>query len=210
MGETLKFQGLNKIEGGKDFVNKQFSEVLKNLKVIDSNYATEPIETSFNWNEIASGIKDIEGEWYLVAFRSIGSVNANNNSLSYAEKKAYNKAEKHGGLLKYWSGEFNQNRECLSMCIWASKDIAVNASKKSQHTAAKRLANISNYEFYDLESRLRDENQRLNKDLEIVRRFGENMIANQNAQIRNLQDRSCANMKFTGSNRNNSAKLREI
>ncbi|RIB29418.1 hypothetical protein C2G38_2056836, partial [Gigaspora rosea] len=37
------------------------------------------------------------------------------------------------------------------MCIWASKDIAVDTSKKPQHTAAKKLANISNYEFYDLE-----------------------------------------------------------
>ncbi|KAF0519073.1 hypothetical protein F8M41_016680 [Gigaspora margarita] len=143
--------GSNEVEGGKDFVNKTFSEVLKNLKVIDSNYATEPIETSFNWNEIASDIKDIEGEWYLVAFRSIRSINANNDSLSNAEKKAYNEAEKHGGLLKYWSGEFNQNRKCLSICIWASKDIAVEASKEPQHSAAKKLANMSNYEFYGLE-----------------------------------------------------------
>ncbi|RIB29387.1 hypothetical protein C2G38_2027742 [Gigaspora rosea] len=37
-------------------------------------------------------------------------------------------------------------------------------------------------------SRLCDENQRLNQDLEIVRRFGENTIANQNVQIRNLQN----------------------
>ncbi|CAG8775462.1 24578_t:CDS:2, partial [Gigaspora rosea] len=53
-----------------------------------------------------SGIKDIEGKWYLVAFQSIRSINAN---------------------------------------------IAVEASKKPQHTAATKLANMSNYEFYDLE-----------------------------------------------------------
>ncbi|KAF0405609.1 hypothetical protein F8M41_008904 [Gigaspora margarita] len=108
-----------KIVERKELVNKKFSEVLKNLKEIDSNYTTKPIEKSFNWNEIASGIKDIEGEC----------------------RKSW----------RYWSDEFNQNRECLSMCIWASKDNAIEASKKPQHTAAKKLANMSNYEFYVLE-----------------------------------------------------------
>ncbi|KAF0366337.1 hypothetical protein F8M41_013639 [Gigaspora margarita] len=148
MEETLKS---NKIEGEKEIANKKFSEALKNLKEIDSNYATKHLEISFNWNQIATNIKNIEGEWYLVAFRPIGSKNANNDFLSIAKEKAYNEAENHGGLLKYWSSEFNQNRECLSMCIWASRDIAVEASKKPLHTIAKKLATESNYEFYALE-----------------------------------------------------------
>ncbi|CAG8766432.1 12518_t:CDS:2, partial [Racocetra persica] len=36
---------------------------------------------------------------------------------------------------------------------------------------------------------LRDENQCLSHNLEIVRRLDRNMIANQNVQIRNLEDR---------------------
>ena len=100
MKETLKSHESNKIEGEKKFVNRKFSQALKNLKEIDSNYATEPLEISFNWNKIATDIKDFEGEWYLVAFRSIGSINANNDSLSIAKENAYNEAEKHRGLLK--------------------------------------------------------------------------------------------------------------
>ncbi|CAG8826456.1 16934_t:CDS:2, partial [Dentiscutata erythropus] len=75
MEETLKSHELNKIEGEKEFI-------------------------SFNWNQIATDIKDFKGEWYLVAFRSIGNINTNNDSLSIAEENAYNEAEKHGGLLK--------------------------------------------------------------------------------------------------------------
>ncbi|RIB15708.1 hypothetical protein C2G38_2191864 [Gigaspora rosea] len=43
-------------------------------------------QSLLNWNEIASGMKAVEGEWYLVAFRYIGS-NANNDSLLNAKKK---------------------------------------------------------------------------------------------------------------------------
>ncbi|CAG8633809.1 1400_t:CDS:1, partial [Racocetra persica] len=37
------------------------SQVLEKLKETDSNYATKPLEISFNWNKIATGIKDIKG-----------------------------------------------------------------------------------------------------------------------------------------------------
>ncbi|KAF0532285.1 hypothetical protein F8M41_011328 [Gigaspora margarita] len=151
MEETLKSLELNKIEEEKEFINRKFFQALKNLKDINSNYATKPLEISFNWNQIATNIKDFEGKWYLVVIRSIKSINANNDSLSIAEENAYNEAEKHGGLLKYWYSEFNQNRECFSMCIWTSRDIAVEASKKPLHTIAKKLATESNYEFYALE-----------------------------------------------------------
>ncbi|CAG8520406.1 14948_t:CDS:2, partial [Dentiscutata heterogama] len=89
-------------------------------------------ETSFNWDKIATGIKNVEGEWYLVAFRSIGSKDANNEKLIEAEAKAYNEAKNHGGLLKHWSGKFNQNRECLSICIWRSIDEAIEAKVQAE------------------------------------------------------------------------------
>ncbi|CAG8621527.1 5317_t:CDS:2 [Dentiscutata heterogama] len=140
MKKTLKYHKLDKIRK-KEFANKEFSRALEKLKEVDSNYTKKPLETSFNWNEIAADIKDVKGEWYFVAFQSIGSVNANFDLLSDAKKRAYHKAENHEGLLKYWSGEFNQNQECLSTCIWASRDNAVEASEKCQYTFAKKLAN---------------------------------------------------------------------
>ncbi|KAF0536888.1 hypothetical protein F8M41_008939 [Gigaspora margarita] len=149
MEGNLKTPKSNKI-GEKEFANKEYSLELENLRNIDPNYATKPLETSFNWNEIATGIKDVEGEWYLVAFRSIRSVNNNNDLLIEAEEQAHYEAKNHGGLLKYWSGKFNQSRECLSMCIWASRDNAVEASKKHSHKVAKELTN-ENYETYTLE-----------------------------------------------------------
>ncbi|CAG8480840.1 25628_t:CDS:2 [Dentiscutata erythropus] len=133
-----------------DANDEEFVRQLENLDAITSNYATESIETSFNWDEIAAGKNNVEGEWYLIAFRSIGSKDANIKKLVEAEAEAYNEAKNHGGLLKYWSSEFNQNRECLSLCIWRSIDEAVKASKKPCHAFTVGLAS-ANYETYKLE-----------------------------------------------------------
>ncbi|CAG8516571.1 9757_t:CDS:2 [Cetraspora pellucida] len=105
----------------------------------DTNYATESIETSFNWNEIAAGINNVEGEWYLVAFRSIRSIDANIGKLVEAEAKAYNEAKNYGGLLKV-------NISITQLSI----DEAVKASKKPCYAFAVGLAN-TNYKIYKLE-----------------------------------------------------------
>ncbi|CAG8514466.1 33240_t:CDS:2 [Racocetra persica] len=131
-------------------VNEEFSRQLEKLKAIKPNYATESIETSFNWDEIAASIKDVEGEWYAVAFRSIRRVDADNKLLYEADAKAYNEAMLHGGLLKYFIGELNQFRECLSMCIWTNREDSIKATQNRLHVDAKRLTN-SMYETYTLE-----------------------------------------------------------
>ncbi|CAG8508462.1 9957_t:CDS:2 [Dentiscutata heterogama] len=131
--------------------NEEFSRQLEKLRAISPNYATESLETSFNWDELAADIKDVEGEWYLVAFRSIRRADADNKLLYEADAKAHNEAILHGGLLKYWIGELNQYRECLSFCIWTNRDISIKATQKHRHTDAKRLADTM-YETYSLES----------------------------------------------------------
>ncbi|CAG8635664.1 14955_t:CDS:1, partial [Racocetra fulgida] len=45
-----------------DANDKEFVRQLEKLETINSNYATESIEISFNWDEIAAGIKNVEGE----------------------------------------------------------------------------------------------------------------------------------------------------
>ncbi|KAF0443710.1 hypothetical protein F8M41_003530 [Gigaspora margarita] len=130
--------------------HEEFSRQLEKLKAITPNYATESLETSFNWDELAAGIKDVEGEWYLVAFRSISRADADNRLLYEADSRAYNEATLHGGLLKYWTGELNQYRECLSMCIWTNRDNSVKATVKHRHNDAKSLADTM-YETYSLE-----------------------------------------------------------
>ncbi|CAG8739186.1 12257_t:CDS:2, partial [Racocetra fulgida] len=95
------------------------------LKAIKPNYATESLETSFNWDEIATSIKDVEGEWYAVAFRSIRRVDADNKLLYEADAKAYNEAMLHG-------------------------DDSIKATQNRLHADAKRLTN-SMYETYTLE-----------------------------------------------------------
>ncbi|CAG8485232.1 20973_t:CDS:2, partial [Racocetra persica] len=83
---------------------------------------------------------------YLVAFRSIGSIDANIGKQIEAEAKAYNEAKNH----EYWSSKFNQNRECLLICIWSSIDEAVEESKKPCYAFLTGLAS-ANYETYQLE-----------------------------------------------------------
>lgn len=52
--------------------------------------------------------------------------------------------------VKYWYGILNERRECLAMCIWASRDDAVKAIHKPAHREAMKLAPVM-YDTYTLE-----------------------------------------------------------
>ena len=40
------------------------------------------------------------------------------------DDRAFKAALKAGGLLRYFKGEMNQRRECLSFCLWGSREQA--------------------------------------------------------------------------------------
>jgi hypothetical protein len=44
------------------------------------------------------------------------------------DDRAYEKALQSGGLLRYFKGEANEQRECLSFCLWETRGQAMRAA----------------------------------------------------------------------------------
>ncbi|CAG8733048.1 13814_t:CDS:2, partial [Acaulospora colombiana] len=119
---------------------EELYQKLQHVTKITPNYAQVPVELGFNWDEIAESAKDVEGEFYLVAFRSTRRADADNKLLYEADDKAYDEAKLSDGFVKYWCGELNERRECLSFCIWANHDCARKSASKPHHAVAINLA----------------------------------------------------------------------
>ncbi|KAL1924776.1 uncharacterized protein VTP21DRAFT_4430 [Calcarisporiella thermophila] len=109
-----------------------------------------PLEVAFDWTALAKEMgEDVEGEWFVVAFRSIRRADADSEKLYDADARAHEEAKNSGGLLKYWYASLNERRQCLAMCIWANREWARLANRKPYHIAAARLASKM-YETYSL------------------------------------------------------------
>jgi hypothetical protein len=66
------------------------------------------------------------------------------------DDQAYAAALEAGGLLRYFKGEVNGRRECLSFCLWERREQAVSASDGAAHRRAAQLS-AEMYESYVLE-----------------------------------------------------------
>ncbi|KAI8074495.1 hypothetical protein BC940DRAFT_249211 [Gongronella butleri] len=131
-------------------VDHALLDVLDQFHVVTDNYAHADIESAFNWDEVAAELVDWEGDWFIVAFRSVRKAQADNQLLFEADAKAQEEAIHSGGLLKYWYGDLNHHRECLAMCIWINREYALKATHKPLHLQAARLAGEM-YDTYRLE-----------------------------------------------------------
>ncbi|ORY93637.1 hypothetical protein BCR43DRAFT_497281 [Syncephalastrum racemosum] len=126
-------------------------KALPYFHVITGDYAKAPLADVFNWDEVAGRLgPNTEGDWFIVAFRSVRRADANHQLLFEADAQAQQEAIQSGGLLKYWYGDLNQHRECLAMCIWINRDYALQATRKPLHHQAAKLAREM-YDTYDLE-----------------------------------------------------------
>jgi hypothetical protein len=65
------------------------------------------------------------------------------------DDRAYEEALGVGGLLKYFKGEMNERRECLSFCLWESREQAIAAASSSSHSEAASIT-ARMYESYRL------------------------------------------------------------
>jgi hypothetical protein len=74
---------------------------LDHFHAITPAYFSTPLPEAFNWDETAERLgKDYEGDWFIVAFRSIRSENADHQQLYNADALAHEEAIQSGGLLK--------------------------------------------------------------------------------------------------------------
>ncbi|KAI6240342.1 hypothetical protein M3Y99_00466100 [Aphelenchoides fujianensis] len=107
------------------------AKALPHFKAITRDYFYQPLKSSFNWNETAERLGlDEEGTWFIVAFRSVRRADACGKTLYQADAQAHQEAIESGGLLKYWYGTLDDQRQCLAMCIWSNREFARVATVK--------------------------------------------------------------------------------
>jgi hypothetical protein len=123
-------------------------EACRRISPIHPDYATLSLQEGFNWS---SCLADVPFDrLYLVVFRSVRRTTADLELLKEHDDTAYAEALEAGGLLRYFRGAMNERRECLSFCLWESREQARRASAGESHRAAVALT-AEMYETYALE-----------------------------------------------------------
>src|SRR5215211_8810363 len=112
------------------------------------DYPTRPIQDGFSWSSSLLGCAF--ERLYLVSFRSVRRPSADLELLREHDDRAYEKALESGGLLRYFKGEANERRACLSFCLWETRRQAMEAASSASHRSAAALSRRM-YKSYVLE-----------------------------------------------------------
>jgi hypothetical protein len=123
-------------------------DALPDLRPVGEDYAILPIAAAFNWDEAARALPD--GEWYLVAFRSIRRDDADEAKLERYDDIAHREAAASPGFIHYFKGPKASDGSCLSFCLWSSRADARAAASKPAHVEAVSLIDEM-YALYTLE-----------------------------------------------------------
>jgi hypothetical protein len=97
------------------------------------DYATQPIRDGFDWSPLSGCSFD---RLYLVVFRSVRRPDADLVLLREHDDRAYEEALRSGGLLGYFKGHANDRGECLSFCLWETRERAKQAALAASHRSA--------------------------------------------------------------------------
>src|SRR5919107_4661342 len=111
-------------------------EACRRISPTNPDYANLQIEEGFDWSSRLAGARF--DRLYLVVFRSVRRLDADLKLLKEHDDRAYEAALEAGGLLRYFKGEMNERRECLSFCLWESRRQAIAASASASHRTAAR------------------------------------------------------------------------
>jgi hypothetical protein len=112
------------------------------------DYATRPVQDGFSWYSSLAGCPF--ERLYLVVFRSVRRPSADLDLLSEHDDRAYEKALQSGGLLRYFKGEANERGECISFCLWETREQAIEAAGAASHQSAAEIS-VRMYESYELD-----------------------------------------------------------
>jgi hypothetical protein len=123
-------------------------EACQQLSPIHPDYATLPIQEGFNWSSCLGDV--YFDRLYLLVFRSVLRVSADLELLWKHDKRAHAEALAAGGLLCYFRGVMNERRECLSFCLWESREQARRGSAGASHRTASGIV-AQTYEAHSLE-----------------------------------------------------------
>src|ERR671917_586544 len=116
------------------------------ISPIHPDYAMRPIQDGFSWSSSLTGCAF--DRLYLVVFRSVRRRTA--DLLREHDDRAYEKALESGGLLRYFKGNANERRECLSFCLWETRGQAIEAAGTASHQSAAEIS-VRMYESYVLD-----------------------------------------------------------
>lgn len=125
------------------------------LPIVPTNpdYATQPIEQAFDWNEIiqlAKARRELGAKaLYLVVFRSTLKENADSSVLLDHDRRAHDAALESPALIHYFGGTPNAERQALSFCLWESEEEAKAISRDQRHVDATKM--VSLYDHYSIE-----------------------------------------------------------
>jgi len=122
--------------------------VLGRLQPVSERYATAPVADAFTWDDAGGELGD--GEWYLVAFRSVRLHGADEARLEHFDELAHQEAAAAPGFVHYFKGPRADDGTCLSFCLWESRAEARAAAQQPAHMRAVGLLNEM-YESYALE-----------------------------------------------------------
>ena len=123
-------------------------DALDRLTPVSDRYATLPIEQAFDWSAVGRELG--VGEWYLVAFRSIRRVGADEVRLNAYDERAHAEASRSPGYVHYFKGPSATDGTCLSFCIWTGRAEARAAAGQPDHAEAVTLLDEM-YQDYRLE-----------------------------------------------------------
>lgn len=123
-------------------------DVLERLAPVSAQYAVLPIADAFNWPEAGTDLGD--GEWYLVAFRSVRRADADDAKLTLFDELAHQEAATSPGFVHYFKGPAASDGSCLSFCLWQTRADARAAAGRPDHVRAVSLIDEM-YESYTLE-----------------------------------------------------------
>jgi hypothetical protein len=98
-----------------------------------SDYATLSIEDGFDWSSLSCCLFE---RLYLVVFRSVWQPDADLDLLREYDDRAFEEALVSGGLLRYFKGHANELGECLSFCLWETREQAREAAGAASHRSA--------------------------------------------------------------------------
>jgi hypothetical protein len=108
-------------------------EACRQISPRHPDYATLHIEDGFDWSSLS--FCDFDG-LYLVVFRSLRRPEADLALLRQHDDRAYEEALISGGLLRYFRGHANGRGECLSFCLWETREQAREAADAASHRSA--------------------------------------------------------------------------
>jgi hypothetical protein len=112
-------------------------EACQQISPTHPDYATLPIEHGFDWSSLSCCLFD---RLYLVAFRSVWQPEADLDLLREHDDRAFEEALESGGLLRYFQGHANEQGECLSFCLWETREQARNAADATSHRSAASVS----------------------------------------------------------------------